>query len=218
MITRARVIKKLDTYGYKWAVNIPILNGLPDDANEYKSYQDKLKAAQMLNGILPEAKRKSEAQIATAVVQEWGNSNAGYTTFKETAEIKAYNNAISEFTMEAAVCGIPGIVNYIHVNDIVYVGFEDNDMGKPVILGHLLTQDLESVRTQFPGQKLSTLVVTDDSTLPSTAKIRTTTDNEVNVQELLFQLKQFKDTYAALLGGLEAKLALLMPNPTSETH
>lgn len=120
--------------------------------------------------------------------------------------------------MEASVCGIPGIVNYIHVNDIVYVGFEDNDMGKPVILGHLLTQDLESVRTQFPGQKLSTLVVTDDSTLPSTAKIRTTTNNEVNIQELLFQLKQFKDTYAALLEGLEAKLALLMPNPTSENN
>lgn len=217
MITRARVIKKLDTYGYKWAVNIPILNGLPDDANEYKSYQDKLKAAQMVNGILPEDKRKSEAQIAEVNSKNWSNEASTMLDFQY---ITTSNDQItvSDFTMEASVCGIPGILNYIHVNDIVYVGFEDNDMGKPVILGHLLTQDLESVRTQFPGQKLSTLVVTDDSTLPSTAKIRMTTNNEINIQELLLQLKQFKDTYATLLGGLEAKLALLMPNPTSENN
>lgn len=217
MITRARVIKKLDTYGYKWAVNIPILNGLPDDANEYKSYQNKLKSAQVLNGILPEDKRKSEAQIAEVTSKSWSNEASTLLDLQYLTN-SSDRITISDFTMEASVCGIPGIVNYIHVNDIVYVGFEDNDMGKPVILGHLLTQDLESVRTQFPGQKLSTLVVTDDSTLPSTAKIKTTTANEINIQELLFQLKQFKDTYAELLGGLEAKLALLMPNPTSENN
>ena len=74
--------------------------------------------------------------------------------------------------MEASVCGIPGIQNYINVGDIVYVGFEDNDMGKPVILGHLLTSQLEEKRSSYPGFKVSVMNITDEATLPSTSNIK----------------------------------------------
>ena len=41
MITRAKIIKNLDNgLGYKWAVNIPILNGIPDSEYEYSLYEN----------------------------------------------------------------------------------------------------------------------------------------------------------------------------------
>ena len=41
----------------------------------------------------------------------------------------------------ATICSLPNISNQLSVGDVVFVGFEDNDIGKPVILGHLFKQD-----------------------------------------------------------------------------
>ena len=40
---------------------------------------------------------------------------------------------------DATLCTLPNSNNIVNVGDIVYVAFEDNDAGRPVILGHLYT-------------------------------------------------------------------------------
>ena len=44
-----------------------------------------------------------------------------------------------EHLSNATLCTLPNSDNVINVGDIVYVAFEDNDAGRPVILGHLYT-------------------------------------------------------------------------------
>ena len=62
----------------------------------------------------------------------------------------------------------------MHPGDIVYVGFENNDMGNPIILGHLLTKELEGVRMSnkyYPYQNLESINITSSATLPLDTKL-----------------------------------------------
>ena len=43
----------------------------------------------------------------------------------------------------ATLCSLPNSKNILAKGDVVFVGFEDNDIGKPVILGHLY-RDIDS--------------------------------------------------------------------------
>lgn len=51
-------------------------------------------------------------------------------------EESAYGNSREELR-EATICTLNGTSNTVAKGDIVFVGFEDNDNSKPVILGHL---------------------------------------------------------------------------------
>lgn len=44
----------------------------------------------------------------------------------------------TQFLSVCAVCGLPKQDNTLSVGDIVYVSFEDNDISKPVVVGHLV--------------------------------------------------------------------------------
>lgn len=44
----------------------------------------------------------------------------------------------TQFLSTCAVCGLPKQGNTLSVGDVVYVSFEDNDISKPVIIGHLV--------------------------------------------------------------------------------
>lgn len=202
MITRAKVIKKLDTQGYKWAVNIPILNGIPDSEEEYNQYKNLLNVAIENNSKLPIEQQKSKQQVADVVSQEWKSKNNILLDSRyDKINDGTFNNTLSEFTMEASICGVPGIQNYINVGDIVYVGFEDNDMGKPIILGHLLTSYLEEKRNCYPGLKLSSLDVQDSAILSSKTQL-----DSFNLNQKIQELIQFKNTYSDGLATLISKL------------
>ena len=42
---------------------------------------------------------------------------------------------------EATACVVPGVTNQIQPGDIVFIGFEDHDAHKPIILGSLYTTE-----------------------------------------------------------------------------
>ena len=46
----------------------------------------------------------------------------------------------TELLSEATICTLPNSNNIIQEGDIVFIGFEDNDIGKPIILGHLFKE------------------------------------------------------------------------------
>lgn len=75
------------------------------------------------------------------------------------------NDAESAATMPATLIYIPGIINTLHVDDVVYVGFEDNSSNKPIILGKLYTgvEDKDTITTTLTSR---TLEITEKSKLP----------------------------------------------------
>ena len=68
---------------------------------------------------------------------------------------------------EASLSSFSGVTNQLQPGDIVFVGFEDHDLHKPVILGKLYTDDpvkneLSQQNAQYADLMLRTLVVTDE--------------------------------------------------------
>lgn len=76
------------------------------------------------------------------------------------------NNQLSEATL----CNLPGIENPLSIGDIVYVDFEDNNLARPVILGHLYLGDrgkLDTKTTTSIGLTLGSLNVEDRKNINS---------------------------------------------------
>lgn len=135
MITRAKIIEVVDgSNGYKWKVNIPILYGRPDkveEVNEFNRYYDEQKqlktnSTDVLNEFESSFQQSKEAEVNLL--------KKGYQT-------------LADFETVASVCGIPNSKIMYKRGDTVIVGFEDNDMGKPIILGALLTAEIENNNT-----------------------------------------------------------------------
>ena len=61
----------------------------------------------------------------------------------------AQNSIPDEYLNDATLCTLPNVDNVINVGDIVYVAFEDNDAGRPVILGHLYMGENSTTNTKI---------------------------------------------------------------------
>lgn len=225
MITRAKVIKNLDNgLGYKWAVNIPILNGVPNNLEEFNIYKEALNTSIENNKQLPLDQQKSQSEIATVIGQSWGDNN-GNEIYSFTGEWDdngddtiegSFNNKLSQFVMEAHVCGIPGIKSHIKVGDTVYVGFEDNDMGKPIILGHLLTHYIEGARSNYPSTTLESLDVKNSLKIPTNTVI----GDNLSLSTLLEALTFYNSLISIFPGGsmisLLQRLNSLLPSQEAQ--
>ena len=175
MIARALVVSKADDSGYIWNVNIPILNGVPDKKEEAAKYQNLLNVKIENNSKLNKENQLTKEQIAKVVSEEWGSSNPkGKVESINSYYAKDFTGSEREFLIQAHICGIPGMQNLLHPGDIVYVGFENNDMGNPIILGHLLTKELEDARKEYdnyPYLKLESINIVNSATLPLDTKL-----------------------------------------------
>ena len=77
--------------------------------------------------------------------------------------ISASNNYVrNENLSTATICVLPNCEPNFQVGDIVFVGFEDNDMGKPIILGMLYC---ETSKRSFASMTLNSLSVDVDTHL-----------------------------------------------------
>ena len=96
------------------------------------------------------------------------------------------------FLAEATLCTLPNAQNVVNPGDIVYVACENNDMGRPVILGHLYQKpsrtntciDLQ-LRTLKVEDKVNSKV--SSAKLPYNTSIDTVTANDM--QKLLFYFR-----------------------------
>ena len=61
---------------------------------------------------------------------------------------------------EATICSLPNAKNIVAKGDIVFIGFEDNDLGKPVILGHLFKQSGSKANIDIAARMLSSTSTT----------------------------------------------------------
>jgi hypothetical protein len=72
--------------------------------------------------------------------------------------------------IEALINITPGLFNNLFVGDVVFVGFEENAMEKPVVLGKLYTGASKENLTSGGGAIISDLRVSSSATLPAATR------------------------------------------------
>lgn len=83
----------------------------------------------------------------------------------------------NEVLNSATICTLPSIDNVVTVGDIVFVGFEDNDLGKPIVIGQLFSSKSNNTKSDL---KLNTLYTESITKLSSSTWIGAITPKEIN--------------------------------------
>lgn len=105
---------------------------------------------------------------------------------------------------KATVCTLPNATNVLSVDDIVYVAFEDDDISKPVIIGHLKKEGLTKTT---PSLKLGELSTSSTTNLSEYTSIGNITPTEIKMlkgvqKNIQLQIDNVRETYLPLLGGV----------------
>lgn len=77
---------------------------------------------------------------------------------------------------DATTCTIAGAQPNLQVGDVVFVGFEDNDRGKPVILGCLYSPESSNSKADLSLNSLEVLI---NASLPEETNIGSVTSDEI---------------------------------------
>lgn len=109
------------------------------------------------------------------------------TYFTDTAELAI------------AVASVPkGITNTLEVNDIVFVGFEDNNIANPVILGQLYNEKL--LKQHNLHIQARSIDIEESVSLPMG-----TTLNDINLYDYIIKLEEKINTLDAQVKQLTAR-------------
>lgn len=97
-----------------------------------------------------------------------------------------------EMIYEATLSEAPGIIQGYAVGDVVYCAFEDNDNGRPVIVGKLFSQTIDNTGADI---KTLDLEVTNKANLPSSTTIGDATEQDVaNIKDIKNKVSKMGDT------------------------
>ena len=102
----------------------------------------------------------------------------------------------TQYLHTATICTLPNCYASVQVGDVVFVGFEDNKLYKPVILGHL---SKEAFTSTYVDMTVSNITVNTSAHLPQNTTIGTITPDE------LLQVKGAKN-------NLQAQIDILKQN------
>lgn len=100
----------------------------------------------------------------------------------------------------AIVCIPPGIYNGLKVDDVVIIGFEDNNSGKPIILGKLYLGVTNEANSSNGSGVFSTLKITDTLEIPANTKINySKNENKTyNEDSVLYSISSLNDIINAV--------------------
>ena len=171
MITRA-IIKEKGSNDYLWKVHIPLLDGKPDSIEEKSKFDAYYANQSQVQTNSDEVKNKFQKDFQGA------QSSAQVNKDKTTPDYD------KQYLREAHVCGIPNSIIHYQEGDVVIVGFEDNNMGKPIILGSLLTKELEDQTVTKVSINAHTLTADEVVTLPLSSNVLFKRSDEPQTNEL----------------------------------
>ena len=123
MITLGQIIQK-GKNDYKWWVHIPTLHGMPDSQSEREIFSKYYEYEKKLN-----------------------QNNGKVTTSNVPQQVEVYiepSDHDKRFVTEASVCCFGGSKIMYNIGDTVVVGFIDNLVSKPIILGSYALSDVQS--------------------------------------------------------------------------
>lgn len=96
---------------------------------------------------------------------------------------------------EACICTLPNADPNIQVGDVVIIGFENNDLGKPIILGYLYRDISNNTAISID---LKSVIIENSASLPEVTSIGDVTpdmiknlkDSRDNIQNQIDMLKE----------------------------
>ena len=105
-----------------------------------------------------------------------------------------------EVIYEATLSESPGINQGYNIGDIVYCTFEDNNLGRPVIIGKLFTTDTDNTSAEIETLDLD---VTKRASLPANTTIGNATTKDIaNISEIKNKVSKMGDTiYGSMTFG-----------------
>lgn len=90
------------------------------------------------------------------------------------------NATANENLSYATVCITTNLNNSLNVGDIVYVSFEDNDKGKPVILGQLYKEEMNTLADiKLNSANINQLTINKNVSLPQNTSIGSISSKEI---------------------------------------
>ena len=90
------------------------------------------------------------------------------------------NATSNENLSYATVCVTTNLNNSLNVGDIVYVSFEDNDKGKPVILGQLYKEEMNTLADiKLNSANINQLTFNKNASLPQNTSIGSISSKEI---------------------------------------
>ena len=90
------------------------------------------------------------------------------------------NATSNENLSYATVCITTNLNNSLNVGDIVYVSFEDNDKGKPVIFGQLYKEEMNTLADiKLNSANINQLTVNKNASLPQNTSIGSISSKEI---------------------------------------
>lgn len=95
--------------------------------------------------------------------------------------VPLFENAstVNPVSLKAYQCIVPGLYNNLYVGDIVYIGFEENAMEKPIILGKFFKNYRTEDKAKGGSGNFTKLNILDKASMPaSTTRFRYTADKE----------------------------------------
>lgn len=117
--------------------------------------------------------------------------------------IKDAQNSVSTGNLRvASICSLPNCTNLLGIGDIVFVGFEDDDLGKPVILGNLVREQSSLANPDISGYSIkvdksvnipSTIVVDNTNLIDLSQLYGLKCNVQTAIETLSDQIQEIKD-------------------------
>jgi hypothetical protein len=93
-------------------------------------------------------------------------------------------STVNPVSLKAYQCIVPGLYNNLYVGDIVYVGFEENAMEKPIILGKFFKNYRTEDKARGGSGNFTKINVLDKASLPAyTTRFRYKTTDEQKYED-----------------------------------
>lgn len=134
--------------------------------------------------------------VTKAIIE---NVQSNLATVRIPTLNKSYNAIGASNTSDldtAPICSLPGISPRYQVGDIVFITFEDDNLGNPIIIGKLLSSNSDSV-SDITTQSLEVSV---DAILPKSTQI-----DEIKPEEIA-KLKNISSNIEREISHLKAKI------------
>lgn len=116
-------------------------------------------------------------------------------------------NLLSDDLNDAKICTLSHVNPSLNIGDIVFVAFEDNDMGKPVVIGHLYRENMQNTYTDIQS---NSLIVNLMCQLPEYTSIGEVTSKQIAyLKNVNYDLQSQIDRLTNIVNDLEREIESL---------
>ena len=213
------VTSKINNNPHRYLVYIPSLNGIPNSVEEKEFFRWLQENRKTREEAKESAQKYKSNGISLEEYSQYGQYYLDKAKEQLPTTLRNILNVKSAFFMDASVCAHPGVSVRYNPGDLVVIGFIDNAMDRPIILGEL-SNDAKEVSDAFicgiDNINTRQICATDYMEIPQQAKIKCKKEadelpEEYDIQQLINLLKALEQISIMTLdddGGAQEKVGV----------